>query len=122
MSYYEIIVIYDKEYGEVIAFESNAIMNDSNDIVTEAIRLMLFEEEYRDKVRWAHCVSEYEYEYIEKEKQIAKIRAKVEKLRAEYDEMKNKLEKEKLYVDNLEEEANEEIAELMQEIEAIKNK
>jgi len=66
MSYYEIIVIYDKEYGEVIAFESNAIMNDSNDIVTEAIRLMLFEEEYRNKVRWAHCVSEYEYEYIEK--------------------------------------------------------
>ena len=66
MSYYEIIVIYDKEYGEVIAFESNAIMNDSNDIVTEAIRLMLFEEEYRNKVRWAHCVSEYEYGYIEK--------------------------------------------------------
>lgn len=57
---------YDKEYGEVITFESNAIMNDSNDIITEAIRLMLFEEEYRNKVRWAHCVSEYEYEYIEK--------------------------------------------------------
>ena len=45
-----LIVIYDKEYGEVIAFESNAIMNDSNDIVTEAIRLMLFEEEYRNKL------------------------------------------------------------------------
>lgn len=61
---YEIIVIYDKEYGEVITFESFEIMNDSNDIVTEAIRLELMEEEYRDKVRWAHCVSEYEYEYI----------------------------------------------------------
>lgn len=61
---YEIIVIYDKEYGEVITFESFEIMNDSNDIVTEAIRLELMEEEYRDRVRWAHCVSEYEYEYI----------------------------------------------------------
>lgn len=61
---YEIIIIYDKEYGEVITFESFEIMNDSNDIVTEAIRLELMEEEYRDRVRWAHCVSEYEYEYI----------------------------------------------------------
>ena len=61
---YEIIIIYDKEYGEVITFESFEIMNDSNDIVTEAIRLDLMEEEYRDRVRWAHCVSEYEYEYI----------------------------------------------------------
>lgn len=61
---YEIIVIYDKEYGEVITFESFEIMNDSNDIVAEAIRLELMEEEYRDRVRWAHCISEYEYEYI----------------------------------------------------------
>ena len=59
---YEIIVIYDKEYGEVITFESLEIMNDSNDIVTEAIRLELMEEKYRNRVRWAHCVSEYEYE------------------------------------------------------------
>ncbi|MBR3995277.1 MAG: hypothetical protein IKI97_08360 [Clostridia bacterium] len=64
---YEIIIIYDKEYGEVITFESFEIMNDSNDIVTEAIRLELMEEEYRDRVRWAHCVSEYEYEYIKRE-------------------------------------------------------
>ena len=64
MSCYELVVIYDKEYGEVIAYESDAIMNDSNDIVTEAVRLELMEEEYRDRVRWAHCVSEYEYEYI----------------------------------------------------------
>ena len=68
MSYYEIIVIYDKEYGEVIAFESNVIMNDSNDIVTEAIRLEMMDEEYRNNVRWAHCVSEFEYEYIKKER------------------------------------------------------
>ncbi len=64
---YEIIIIYDKEYGEVITFESFEIMNDSNDIVTEAIRLELMKEEYRDRVRWAHCVSEYEYEYIKRE-------------------------------------------------------
>ena len=64
---YEIIIIYDKEYGEVITFESFEIMNDSNDIVTEAIRLELMEEKYRDRVRWAHCVSEYEYEYIKRE-------------------------------------------------------
>ena len=64
---YEIIIIYDKEYGEVITFESFEIMNDSNDIVTEAILLELMEEEYRDRVRWAHCVSKYEYEYIKRE-------------------------------------------------------
>jgi len=63
---YEIIIIYDKEYGEVITFESFEIMNDSNDIVTEAIRLELMEEKYRNRVRWAHSVSEYEYEYIKK--------------------------------------------------------
>ena len=66
MSRYEIIVIYNKEYGDVITFESNSIMNDANDIVTEAISLMLFEEKYRNKVRWAYCVSEYER--TEKEK------------------------------------------------------
>lgn len=69
MAYYEVIVIYDKEYGEVITFESNAIMNDSNDIVSESIRMMLFEEQYREKVKLAQCVSEYEYKYIEKERQ-----------------------------------------------------
>ena len=61
---YELIVIYDKEYGEVIAFESDGIMNDSNDIISEAVRLELLEEKYRDRVRWARSVSEYEYEYI----------------------------------------------------------
>lgn len=67
MSYYEVTVIYDKDYGEVITFESDAFMNDSNDIVTEAVRLMLLEEKYRSKVRWAHCLSEYEYEYVKTE-------------------------------------------------------
>ncbi len=61
---YELIVIYDKEYGEVICFESDAVMNDSNDIITEAIRLELLESQYRDRVRWARSISEYEYEYV----------------------------------------------------------
>ena len=64
MAHYEVIVIYDKDYGEVIAFESDIVMNDSNDIITEAVRMGLFEEKYRSKVRWACCVSEYEYKYI----------------------------------------------------------
>lgn len=70
---YEIIIIYDKEYGEVIAFESNVIVNDSKDIVTEAIRLELMEERYRNKVRWARSVSEYEYGYIEKKSNIRRL-------------------------------------------------
>ena len=68
MSCYELVVIYDKEYGEVIAFESDRFMNDSNDIVNEAINLKLFDEKYRDKVRWAQCVAEYEFGYIKKRK------------------------------------------------------
>ena len=43
-NYYEIIVIYDKDCGEVIVFHTDAIMNDSNDIVSQAISLGLFEE------------------------------------------------------------------------------
>ena len=41
MSCYELVVIYDKEYGEVIAFESDRFMNDSNDIVNEVISVKL---------------------------------------------------------------------------------
>ena len=62
--YYEIIVIYEKEYGEVIGFVTDAYMNDSNDIISHAIKAGLLEEQYRSRVRWARCVSEYEYKYI----------------------------------------------------------
>lgn len=61
---YEVIIVYDDEYAEVLVFQSNAIMNDSNDIVTEAIRLGLLESRYRNCVRWARGISEYEYEYV----------------------------------------------------------
>lgn len=57
----------------MIAFESDAVLNDSNDIVTEAIRLELMEEMYRNKVRWARSVSEYEYEHIEKKSNIRRL-------------------------------------------------
>ena len=43
-SHYEIIVIYDKNCGEVIEFWTDEIMNDTNDIVTYAIDRGLFEE------------------------------------------------------------------------------
>jgi len=65
-NYYEIIVVYDKECGEVIAFETEAIMNDSNDIVSYAVKMGLFDEAYRKNVRHALFISEYEYEYIKK--------------------------------------------------------
>lgn len=61
---YEIIIIYDDEYAELLVFQSNAIMNDSNDIITEAIRMGLLENQYRNCVRWARGISEYEYEYV----------------------------------------------------------
>lgn len=66
MTEYELIVIYDKEYGEVIVFKSNHIMNDSNDIVSEAIKLQLLDERYRSKVRIARGLLEFEYDYIKK--------------------------------------------------------
>lgn len=65
-NYYEIIVVYDKEYGEVISFETEAIMNDSNDIVSYAIRRGLIDKAYRKNVRYAMCISKYEYGYIKK--------------------------------------------------------
>lgn len=61
------------------------------------------------------------HKIAKKEKQIEKIRANVEKRRADYDALKGELEKEKEYLDEFEEEANEDIAQLMQEIEALKN-
>ena len=48
MTHYEIIIIYEKEYGEVIGFVTKEYMNDSNDIVTHAIRLGLIEEQYQN--------------------------------------------------------------------------
>lgn len=62
--YYEIIVAHDKDYGEVISFETEAIMSDSNDIVSYAVKLGLLDEADRKYARHAMCISEYEYAYI----------------------------------------------------------
>lgn len=64
MTQYEIIIIYEKNYGEVIGYEAEEFMNDSNDIVTHAIRLGLIEEKYRNQVRWARAISEHEFKYV----------------------------------------------------------
>ena len=61
---YEILIVFDDEYAELLLYESNVVMNDANDIVTEAIRLGLAESQYRNCVRWARGISEYEYEYV----------------------------------------------------------
>lgn len=61
---YELIIIENKECGEVIIFRSNAIMNDSNDIITEAIRKGFIGESCRKNVKVARGHVEYEYEYI----------------------------------------------------------
>lgn len=61
---YELIIIENKDCGEVIIFRSNAILNDSNDIITEAIRKGFIGETCREKVWVARGLVEYEYEYI----------------------------------------------------------
>ena len=65
-NYYESSVVYEKEYGEVLIFETDAIMNDSNDIVNYAVKKELLNKTHRNNVRYAMCISKYEYEYIKK--------------------------------------------------------
>ncbi len=64
MTHYEIIVIYDRECGEVVAYATKEYMNDSNDIVSHAIKMGLMDEAGREFVRWARAVSKYEFEYV----------------------------------------------------------
>lgn len=64
MNYYEIIIRYDRLTNDVICFPSTGIVNDSNDIITEAIKQGFMGEENRKQVIIARAVSEYEYEYI----------------------------------------------------------
>lgn len=61
---YELIIIENKDCGEVIIFRSDAILNDSNDIITEAIRKGFIGESCRKNVLVARGLVEYEYEYI----------------------------------------------------------
>ncbi len=64
MSYYEIIIRYDRNISDLISFKINGFVNDSNDIVNEAIRQGFIGNENRKHVIIARAVSEYEYEYI----------------------------------------------------------
>lgn len=61
---YELIIIENKDCGEVIIFKSNAFLNDSNDIITEAIRKGFIGESNRKNVRAARGHIEYEYECV----------------------------------------------------------
>lgn len=58
---YEIITVYDKDCGEVIEFCTDEIMNDSNDIVSFAIDKGLFEERFRNRIRWARAINIEDY-------------------------------------------------------------
>lgn len=58
---YEIITVYDKDCGEVIEFCTDEIMNDSNDIVSYAIDKGLFEERFRNRIRWARAINIEDY-------------------------------------------------------------
>ena len=64
MGYYEIIIIYSKDCGDVTSFRHDDFINDENDIVTQAIKEGFLGEENRKYVRWARAVSKYEYNYI----------------------------------------------------------
>ena len=58
---YEIITVYDKDCGEEIEFCTDEIMNDSNDIVSYAIDKGLFEERFRNRIRWARAINIEDY-------------------------------------------------------------
>lgn len=74
---YELIIIENKDCGEVIIFRSNAFLNDSNDIITEAIRKGFIGEFCRKNVRVARGHVEYEYEYIGMGREIKDAKGKV---------------------------------------------
>lgn len=67
---YEIIIIEDKNCGEVIIFRSNHLLADSNEIVTEAIRKGFIGDGSRKYVRIARGYIEYEYEHIGKRRSL----------------------------------------------------
>lgn len=61
---YEVVVIYDKDCGEVITFCTDVFMNDSNDIVSYAVNQGFLGKTDRDKVRIAMAISDFELEHI----------------------------------------------------------
>ena len=115
-----------KKHPEEPAQESTELNLDECDYLDEGLKdkMAAAKAKVGEKVgamKEKHGEKKGNHKIAKKEKDIAKIRANVEKRRAEYDKMKGQLEKEKEYLDEFEEEANEDIARLMQEIEALKN-
>lgn len=68
MGYYEILVTYGRDCDDVICFKYNGYLNDSNDIVTQAIELGFLGEEDRYKVKSAKSIPKYEYQQYISEK------------------------------------------------------
>ncbi len=67
MGYYEVVVSYGGGCEDIICFKYNRYLNDSNDIVTQAIELGFLGEEDRNKVKSAKSIPKYEYQqYISK--------------------------------------------------------
>ena len=115
-----------KKHPEEPAQESSEINWNDYDYLDEGLKdkMAAAKAKVGEKVgamKEKHGEKKGNHKIAKKEKDIAKIRANVEKRRAEYDKMKGQLEKEKEYLDEFEEEANEDIAKLMQEIEALRN-
>ena len=115
-----------KKHPEEPAQESTEINLDECDYLDEGLKdkMAAAKAKVGEKVgamKEKHGEKKGNHKIAKKEKQIEKIRANVEKRRADYDAMKGELEKEKEYLDEFEEEANEDIARLMQEIEALRN-
>ena len=64
MGYYEILVTLGRDCDDVICFKYSGFLNDSNDIVTQAIELGLLGEEDSHKVKSARSIPKHEYQYI----------------------------------------------------------
>ena len=68
MGYYEILVTYGRDCDDVICFKYKGFLNDSNDIVTQAIELGFLGEEDRHKVKLAKSIPKYDYQQYISEK------------------------------------------------------
>lgn len=68
MGYYEILVTCGRDCDDVICFKYSGFLNDSNDIVTQAIELGFLGEEDRRKVKSAKSIPKYEYQQYISEK------------------------------------------------------
>ena len=52
MVHYEIAPSYSKDCADIICFQYDGLVNDENDIVTQAIKMGFLGEENRKQIRW----------------------------------------------------------------------